>query len=136
MGCLFSFVQLALLVIYLILLPTYWMRCGASPGKKIMKLRVVPEDDPAGRLDISAAMLRLLGYLVNGIISWILMVPVTKLALGIMATPLLGFHLGSILALWVITLVVGVAPYLLIMGASRRGLEDRFSHSLVIKVDR
>ena len=64
------------------------------------------------------------------------MVPVTKLALGIMATPLLGFHLGSILALWVITLVVGVAPYLLIMGASRRGLEDRFSHSLVIKVDR
>lgn len=39
-----------------------------SIGKKIMKLRVVPEDNPAGNIDVSQAVLRFVGHLVNGIL--------------------------------------------------------------------
>jgi uncharacterized RDD family membrane protein YckC len=34
---------------------------GASIGKKVMKLRVVPEGDPAGRIDLGPAILRQFG---------------------------------------------------------------------------
>ncbi len=42
-----------------------WINFGATPGKKIMKLRVVPEDDPKGRIDVSMAVLRVLGHILN-----------------------------------------------------------------------
>ena len=67
-------------------------------GKKIMKLRVVPEDNPGGYIDWGKAILRYLGHLVSGAL----------------------FGL----------------PYLLILGAERKGLQDMFSGSVVIKVDR
>lgn len=70
----------------------------ASIGKKIMKLRVVPEDNPAGNIDVSQAFLRFLGHVVNGAL----------------------FGL----------------PYLMILGSDRKGLQDIFSRSIVIKVDR
>ena len=34
----------------------------------MMKLRVVPEDNPAGHIDVTAAVLRMVGHLVNGIL--------------------------------------------------------------------
>ena len=49
-------------------LPYCWIKFGASPGKKMMKLRVVPEDNPAGHIDVTAAVLRMVGHLVNGIL--------------------------------------------------------------------
>ncbi len=49
-------------------IPWCWIKFGASPGKKLMKLRVVPEADPTGRIDVNTAVLRLVGYLVNGVL--------------------------------------------------------------------
>jgi uncharacterized RDD family membrane protein YckC len=70
----------------------------ATIGKKIMKLRIVPENDPRGNIDWGMAILRLLGHLVSSML----------------------FYL----------------PYLLILGGERKGLQDMFSKSIVIKVDR
>ena len=70
----------------------------ATIGKKVMKLRVVPEGDPGGNLDWGMAILRVLGHFVS------------KLLLGL--------------------------PYLLILGRERKGFQDLFSGSVVIKVDR
>ena len=49
-------------------IPYCWITFGASPGKRMMKLRVVPEGNPTGRIDVSTAVLRMLGYLVNGVL--------------------------------------------------------------------
>ncbi|MDP1831223.1 MAG: FHA domain-containing protein [Geothrix sp.] len=38
---------------------------GGSFGKKIMKLRIVPEDDPKGRIDFGTAILRRVGHILN-----------------------------------------------------------------------
>jgi uncharacterized RDD family membrane protein YckC len=130
--------NLALSVAYLILMPLFWMRCGASPGKKLMKLRVVPEGDPHGRLDLNGALLRLVGYLANGAIAWILHNIVIRL---MVAFGFLGlFSAGSLLVwsldLGLLSLVFSALPYLLILRPDRRALEDLFSRSVVIKVDR
>ncbi|MBK9796916.1 MAG: FHA domain-containing protein [Holophagaceae bacterium] len=69
-----------------------------SIGKKVMKLRVVPEDNPSGNIDASQAVLRFLGHVVNGILLCL--------------------------------------PYLMILGSERKGLQDIFSKSICIKVDR
>ena len=129
LGCLFGVLNLVMCVVYLVLIPLYWMRLGASPGKKIMKLRVVPEGNPRGRIDLNGAIMRVLGYLANGAISWIIMDIIVKAALR-HSLP------GAGLALRAVALVVWALPYLLILGAERRALEDRFSRSIVIKVDR
>ena len=49
-------------------LPYCWIKFGASAGKKIMKLRVVPEGNPRGRIDVSAAALRMVGHFINGLL--------------------------------------------------------------------
>lgn len=49
-------------------IPWCWIKFGASPGKKMMKLRVVPEANPMGRIDVTTAVLRMVGYLVNGVL--------------------------------------------------------------------
>ena len=79
---------------------TLWclVRFRASIGKKLMKLRVVPEGNPAGHIDWGTALLRGLGNLISA----------------------MAFFL----------------PYLLILGARRKGLQDSISRSIVIKVDR
>ncbi len=41
---------------------------GGTFGKKIMKLRIVPEDNPLGRIDFGTAILRPVGHFVNGIL--------------------------------------------------------------------
>jgi len=118
-----AFLQLLLLVGYLVLMPLCWIHYGATPGKKIMGLRVVPEDDPAGRIDLSAAISRLFGYLVMTILGWVAM------ALFRRVLP------GQALVLAAAMLAAAVLPYLMILGPERKGLEDRFSRSLVIKVN-
>ena len=94
-GCLIGpFLGLALLVFQLWCMVTF----KATMGKKIMKMRIVREADPAAPLDWGVAILRLLGHIVNGML----------------------FGL----------------PYLMILGSDRKGLQDIFSGSIVIKVDR
>lgn len=98
LGCLtmlaLPFLGLALLVFQLWCMVTF----KATIGKKIMKLRIVREADPAAPLDWGVAILRLLGHMVNSML----------------------FSL----------------PYLMILGKDRKGLQDIFSGSIVIKVDR
>ena len=66
LGCLFSIVQMILCLGYsFFFLPWCWSKFGATPGKKMMKLRVVPEDNPYGRIDLGTAYLRLLGHICN-----------------------------------------------------------------------
>jgi uncharacterized RDD family membrane protein YckC len=133
LGLLVAILRFALFVAYLILLPLCWIHYGATPGKKAMKLRVVPEEDPAGRIDLSAAITRLLGYLVMGIISWVIMAVLMRLVLpnrGMFASPL------ADLAFTAAMVVSSILPYLMLLGAERKGLEDIFSRSIVIKVDR
>ncbi|MDR3669871.1 MAG: FHA domain-containing protein [Holophaga sp.] len=130
LGCAFASLQLVLLVGYLILLPLYWMRLGASPGKNIMKLRVVPEGDPSGHLDLGGSILRLFGYLANTAISLVLRDLIVR------GLPPSGPQGTAAQMLPYLLSLVFVLPYLAILGKERRALEDRFSHSLVIRVDR
>lgn len=97
-GCVFSLLYFGLCIGYLVFIPWCWIKFGATPGKKIMKLRVVPEDDPTGRIDVGMAVLRMLGHFVNGMLASL--------------------------------------PYLMILGSERKGLQDIFSKTIVIKVDR
>lgn len=98
LGCLLLPLMMVLNLAYFIFL--YWclIKFGATFGKKIMKLRVVPEDNPTGRIDVSMAVLRFVGHVVNCFIAGL--------------------------------------PYLMIFGGERKGLQDIFSKSIVIKVDR
>jgi pSer/pThr/pTyr-binding forkhead associated (FHA) protein/uncharacterized RDD family membrane protein YckC len=67
-GCLFGLIQLVVGIGYAwLFLPYCWIKFGASPGKKMMKLRIVPEGNPRGRIDVSTAVLRMAGHLVNGV---------------------------------------------------------------------
>jgi len=65
LGCLLApLVSLA----YTVFLFYCLMKFRATLGKKVMKLRVVPEDNPTGNIDLSQAALRFVGHLVNGIL--------------------------------------------------------------------
>jgi uncharacterized RDD family membrane protein YckC len=46
---------------YFFFVPWTVSKFGASIGKKVMKLRVIPEGNPAGHIDIGPAILRQLG---------------------------------------------------------------------------
>ncbi|NTW86838.1 MAG: FHA domain-containing protein [Holophagaceae bacterium] len=131
LGCL-SFLLLAA---YLLLVPWCWITYGATPGKKLMKLRVVPEGNPTGRLDVGMAALRMIGYLVNGLIAWVITLPFTAMfVLGAMATGGLG---GNLILMRIINFGASILPYLLILfTAERKGLHDMISKTMVIKVDR
>lgn len=129
-GWTLALLQWILLLAYLVLMPLCWIHFGATPGKKAMRLRVVPEHDPGGRIDLSAAISRLLGYLVMAIISWLVM------ALLKLALPGPGPSTAGELAYALAVLAAGILPYLMILGRQRKGLEDWFSRSMVIKVDR
>jgi uncharacterized RDD family membrane protein YckC len=73
LGCLFSIIQMVLCLGYsFFFLPWCWAKFGATPGKKMMKLRVVPEDDPYGRIEMGTAYLRLLGHLCNCTLGYLL----------------------------------------------------------------
>lgn len=132
MGCL-SFL---LLVAYAIFIPWCWLKFGATPGKKIMGLRVVLERDIHEKLDLGSAVLRMLGYLVNAIIAWVISIP---LSLIFMAGAMSGVHsvgFGTLLVVRVLSFAAGIAPYLMILLPERKGIHDMISKSLCIKVDR
>ena len=75
----------------------------------------------------------LVGYLSNAAISWFIMDLVLRSFLP-------HVHLWTrgpeILLLKAVGLVAWILPYLLILGASRKALQDLFSRSIVIRVDR
>ena len=52
---------LAQLGYYWFFVPWCVSKHGASIGKKVMKLRVVPEGNPQGRIDLGPAILRQIG---------------------------------------------------------------------------
>ncbi len=131
LGCLSFLLWLG----YLFFVPWCWIRFGATPGKKIMKLRVVPEANPTGRVDLGMAVLRMLGYLLNGIIAWVITLPFTLLfVVGAMS----GGGFGTTMPLMkVVSLAANLVPYLLILFTTgRKGLHDMISKTVVIKVDR
>ena len=47
----------------------FWTRSGATPGKMIMGLKVVTVD--GGKLSVGKAVLRIIGYVVSGIIVYL-----------------------------------------------------------------
>ena len=53
-------------------MPSCISKHGATIGKKIMKLRVVPEDDPYGRLTFGQALVRQLCHILNFSIGYLL----------------------------------------------------------------
>jgi uncharacterized RDD family membrane protein YckC len=61
---------LAQLGYYFFFVPWTVSKFGASIGKKVMKLRVIPENNPAGHIDLGSAILRQLGnfFLLNVIV--------------------------------------------------------------------
>ncbi|MDP2876010.1 MAG: FHA domain-containing protein [Holophaga sp.] len=72
LGCIFGLLQFAIGIGSLFFWVWCWIKFGATPGKKIMKLRVVPEGDPNGRIDVSMAVLRVLGHILNFGIGYLL----------------------------------------------------------------
>jgi uncharacterized RDD family membrane protein YckC len=113
--------RLGLLAAYLVYLPWCWMHSGATPGKRRLGLRVVPEQDPAGRLDLAGAVARLVGYAAMACLGWIL-VALLKSVLHGLPVP-------------IAMLAAGLLPCLMLLGPQRKGLEDWFSRSVVIRTD-
>lgn len=65
-GCIvFPVLGLGGLAYTFLFLPWCESTFGGSFGKKIMKLRVVPEDNPHGRIDFGTAILRRVGHMLN-----------------------------------------------------------------------
>lgn len=72
LGCIFTLLYLAISVGLLLFWPWCWIKFGATPGKKIMKLRVVPEGNLHGRIDVGTAVMRMIGHFLNFGIGYIL----------------------------------------------------------------
>jgi len=98
MGCLGCALYPLMSLGYLFFMLWCMVTFRTTIGKKMMKLRIVPENNPAGNIDWGMAILRVVGHMASGML----------------------FYL----------------PYLLILGAERKGFQDMFSSSVVIKVDR
>jgi len=77
----------------------------------------------------------MIGYLVNGLIAWVITLPFTAMfVLGAMATGGLG---GNLILMRIVNFGASILPYLLILfTAERKGLHDMISKTMVIKVDR
>ncbi len=72
-GCLiFPLIGLAGFAYGFLFIPYCESHYGGSFGKKVMKLRVVPEDDPLGRIDFGTAILRRVGHILNFTIGYLL----------------------------------------------------------------
>jgi uncharacterized RDD family membrane protein YckC len=68
-GCIiFPFIGLFGLAYGFLFIPYCESHYGGTFGKKLMKLRVVPEDNPLGRIDFGTAILRRVGHLINGVL--------------------------------------------------------------------
>jgi pSer/pThr/pTyr-binding forkhead associated (FHA) protein/uncharacterized RDD family membrane protein YckC len=73
LGCiLFPFLGLTGLAYSFLFIPYCESHYGGTFGKKLMKLRVVPEDNPLGRIDFGTAILRRVGHILNFTILYLL----------------------------------------------------------------
>jgi len=73
LGCLvFPLISLLGFAYGFLFIPYCESHYGGSFGKKIMKLRIVPEDDPNGRIDFGTAILRRVGHILNFTIGYLL----------------------------------------------------------------
>lgn len=86
-GCLLSIVQFVAVLGYAwYLMPSWVSKYGATPGKKMMKLRIVPEDNPYGRLTFSQAIVRQICHLLNFTIGYLLVFGAERKAVHDMIT--------------------------------------------------
>ncbi|HJV49194.1 MAG TPA: FHA domain-containing protein [Geothrix sp.] len=73
LGCIvFPLLGLAGLAYSFLFIPYCESHYGGSIGKKLMKLRVVPEDNPLGRIDFGTAILRRVGHILNFTVLYLL----------------------------------------------------------------
>jgi uncharacterized RDD family membrane protein YckC len=73
LGCLMSILYMVIsLGYFLYFIPKCVSKHGATIGKKMMKLRVVPEDNPYGRLTFMQALIRQVCHIANFTIGYLL----------------------------------------------------------------
>ncbi|MBI4913831.1 MAG: FHA domain-containing protein [Acidobacteria bacterium] len=86
-SCGLSLIQFVVILGYAwYLMPLWISKHGATPGKKIMKLRIVPENDPAGRLSFGQALVRQICHLLNFTIGYLLIFGAERKAVHDMIT--------------------------------------------------
>lgn len=86
-GCLLSIIQLVVVLGYAwYLMPMWVSKHGATPGKKMMKLRIVPEDNPYGRLTFGQAIVRQICHILNFTIGYLLVFGAERKAVHDMIT--------------------------------------------------
>lgn len=86
-GCLLSILQLVVVLGYAwYLMPMWVSKFGATPGKKMMKLRIVPEDNPYGRLTFGQAIVRQICHILNFTIGYLLVFGAERKAVHDMIT--------------------------------------------------
>ena len=69
-GGFISLVVLIVLVVTIGYFPWFWSRGGATPGMRLMNLRVVRDSD-GGPLSVGQALLRLVGYWVSSFVFYL-----------------------------------------------------------------
>ena len=73
LGCIiFPFLGLAGFAYTFLFIPYCESHYGGTFGKKVMKLRIVPEDNPLGRVEFGTAILRRVGHILNFTIGYLL----------------------------------------------------------------
>ena len=86
-GCLLAILQLVCVLGYAwYLMPMWVSKHGATPGKKMMKLRIVPEDNPYGRLTFGQAIVRQICHILNFTIGYLLVFGAERKAVHDMIT--------------------------------------------------
>ncbi len=85
-GCLGAVLYLAAMLGYFVFMARCISRNGATIGKKMMKLRVVPENDPYGRLSFGQAIIRQLCHFLNFTIGYLLIFGAERKAVHDMIT--------------------------------------------------
>ena len=90
LGCLGTLLGVVLYLAALIGYFVFIARCiskhGATIGKKMMKLRVVPEDNPYGRLTFGQALIRQICHIANFTIGYLLIFGAERKAVHDMIT--------------------------------------------------
>jgi uncharacterized RDD family membrane protein YckC len=86
-GCLGMVIYMVAVIGYfLYFIPKCVSKHGATIGKKMMKLRIVPEDDPYGRLTFGQAIIRQICHIANFTIGYLLIFGTERKAVHDMIT--------------------------------------------------
>ena len=82
-GCfVFPFIGLLGFAYTFLFIPYCESHYGGTFGKKMMKLRIVPEDNPQGRIDFGTAILRRVGHILNFTIGYLLVLTAERKHVG------------------------------------------------------